>query len=135
MLKAITTREGKTLRKFAGISLLVIGAIVLLGHFGPIFLLALLGGLAFVGAKKLKHATTKKEKNIAYLYLGLAAVVCLFNVPFLFAILVGGALIYFGYQILQPQSTRFAGTSEPRRTFENSFDADWQAFVDKKKNN
>lgn len=123
------------MKKFAGVVLLVIGSIVLLVHFGRFFLLVLMAGLAFCGAKKLKHAQTKQDKNIAYLLLGIAAVCCLFIMPLLFALLISGALIYFGWKLLDPSPrTSFSGSAVTKHSFNNSFDADWKSFVEKNKN-
>jgi predicted membrane protein len=124
------------MKKFAGIILLVIGAIVLLCQFGHFFLLVLMASLAFLGVKKLHHARTKQEKNIAYLFLGIAALCGLFNIPFLFTLLLSGALLYFGWKLIdQPVSESFATSTVSKPTFDKSFDADWQEFVNKNKNN
>ncbi|MCH5586220.1 hypothetical protein MK805_14855 [Shimazuella sp. AN120528] len=124
------------MKKVAGIILLAIGSMVLLVHFGRIFLLALMASLAFYGVKKLKHAHTRQEKNVSYLILGIAAICCLFIVPLLFALLISGTLLYFGWKLLdQPSSTSISGATISKHTFDNSFDADWKAFVEKNKHN
>ncbi|WP_028776191.1 hypothetical protein [Shimazuella kribbensis] len=124
------------MKKFAGISLLIIGAIVLLCQFGHLFLLVLMAGLAFIGARKLKHARTKQERNIAYLFFGIAALCGLFNIPFLLTLLISGAFLYVGWKLIdQPTSEVFATSTATKPSFDKSFDADWQAFVNKNKNN
>jgi predicted membrane protein len=128
-------KGGNNMKKFAGIILLIIGSIVLLAHFGRMFLLVLIAGLVFVGAKKLKHAYTKQDKNAAYLLLGLAVICCLLIIPLLFTLLISGALMYLGWNLFkQPLRTSFSGSTVTTHSFDNSFDADWKAFVEKNKN-
>jgi hypothetical protein len=135
LLPTATTKEGNNMKKFAGVLLLTIGSIALLVHFGRFFLLVLMVGLAFLGAKKLKHAQTKQNKNFAYLLLAIAAVCGLFIMPLLFTLLICGTLIFFGWKLLDPSSrTSFSESTVANHSFDSSFDADWKSFVEKNKN-
>jgi threonine/homoserine/homoserine lactone efflux protein len=97
-----------------------------------------MGGLLFYGVKKWRHARTQKDQNIAYVAFGLAALCALFNAPLLFMLLIGAALLYFGWKLIEAKpshSIAYRSTSSTKNTFDNSFDADWKEFVDKNKTN
>lgn len=136
MLIVIKAKEASTLKKLAGISLLVLGSIILLVKFGHFLFFLLAGVLAFFGVKKLKQANSKEQKYTAYVLLSLAGLLFLFYLPAILIVIISGALLYCGWKFLNRETEIVFPNSKPSKpSFGNSFDSEWQTFVDKHSKN
>jgi hypothetical protein len=124
------------MKKIAGISLLVLGAIILLAHPVKLIFLLLIGMLLVVGVKKLKHKNTKSKKILGYTLLGSAVLLLLCQLPFLIRFLIGGAFLYLGWKIFDQHKHKpgfgSSGSSTNPSVY-NYFDEEWQAFRSKHK--
>jgi hypothetical protein len=121
------------MKKIAGISLLVVGAIILLAHPVKLIFLLLTGMLLVVGVKKLKHKNTKSNIILAYTLLGSAVLLLLCQLPFLIRFLFGGAILYLGWRFLDQHKNKPAFGSTTNSSIYNYFDEEWQAFRSKHK--
>lgn len=119
------------MKKFVGALLLTIGTFILLFHLVPIFLLLLLGALIYFGITKLYHANTPKQRKIGYFLLGLAILLCLFRVPFLIGLLIAVGLLYFGWRMINHEEHTVYHTAGNDEQSSDSFDVEWQSFLNK----
>ncbi|MFC7439815.1 hypothetical protein [Laceyella putida] len=125
------------MKKFIGLLLLVIGVAVFIGDFGALLALLVAGALMIYGVKRWKRAETKGKKAIAFTALGVAAILLLHWAPSMMGLLIGGVMLYLGWKLLKGDNTlavEVGASNLPEANpvmVESSFEADWQAFLNK----